>query len=919
MSTPVPSRRLHPARASGSFPFRRTPLASIVTVLVLLASAPAHAADSRSVAELEAEIARLQQEIAAKSRSGASAVTPKTTTGEPEVSESAKTLDTVVVRSRHRLERLKDVPISVAVVTGSELTREATADLEGVTKRIANFAWNPGNARTSSLSIRGLGKQAQTDAMDPSVGLNVDGIAYGYNPLSSFDLFDVDTVEVLRGPQGTLFGRNANLGVLKITNKRPTFNPEAEYSVGFGQGQRLTAQGAVGGAIVDDVLAWRGSFRVDRGAGYVKNAEKGYLESTFGNSDRVAGRVQFLLTPNADFNARLSLEMTPTTGEAFNGKTIYTPTPLTYANGSPNNLNSDASTRLGRRWFGQLPGYTYAGSYLYGGGRRNTVNLDHQTPTYTDTKGGLLEMNWNVAEHTLTSLTAYKDFRFQVRNDEGTPFDITKRGGGHVDKFSQFSQELRIASKLGGFVDYQGGLHFQSISNRYDSNAGFGSDAGAWFANASQYNQLDASGTGRDLMQNALNELVVSPLQKIESKSLAVFGQANWHLSEPLTVTTGVRLTREDRRNTTSRLIVQEGYGAGLNPVSVNGVQLGGFNSNATTGALLAGNSAAQQTLADLTASRYFGVSSYSALSANQLREIANAKALRRSNIGVLWNETQAESIKKVHPTLLLSPRYKVNENLTTYFSAQYGEKAGIAQLTNGEYNNAKPERTASLEVGFKSSLLNQSLVLNANLYHMKIRDYQQAVQVFDKYNTDLNPANGDQYTSATGNVPKVKAQGLELDATYSGWRNLLVRFSGAYNDARYEEFTNAAKPVELNYLADKYLDMSGKTLPGASKFTFSVGAEYRKQVFGDKEFHTSFNTYYASKFNSDNTLSSYGWVDGTAKTDIAIGLGKADKSFDVNLIVKNAFNDTTPQARTWNSYVPSAPRWVGVVFTGKL
>lgn len=917
MSTHVPSRRPHPASASDSFPFRRAPLAGIVTALAMLASASVQAADSRSVAELEAEIARLQQEIAAKARTGAGS--PQAPAAEPAVTEGAKALDTVVVRSRHRLERLKDVPISVAVVTGAELTREATADLDGVTKRISNFAWNPGNARTSSLSIRGLGKQSQTDAMDPSVGLNVDGIAYGYNPLSSFDLFDVDTVEVLRGPQGTLFGRNANLGVLKITNKRPTFNPEAEYSVGFGQGQRLTAQGAVGGAIVDDVLAWRGSFRVDRGAGYVKNVEKGYLESTFGNSDRVAGRVQFLLTPNADFNARLSLEMTPTTGEAFNGKTIYTPTPLTYADGSPNNLNSDASTRLGRRWFGQLPGYTYAGSYLYGGGSRNTVNLDHQTPTYTDTKGGLLEMNWNVTDHTLTSLTAYKDFRFQVRNDEGTPFDITKRGGGHVDKFSQFSQELRIASKVGGLVDYQGGLHFQSISNRYDSNAGFGSDAGAWFASASQYNLLDASGTGRYLMENALNELVVSPLQKIESKSLAVFGQANWHVTEPLTITTGARLTREDRRNTTSRLIIQDGYGASLNPVSINGVQLGGFNSNATTGALLAGNSAAQLALADLTASRYFGVASYSALSADQQRLIANAKALRRSNIGVLWNETEAESIKKVHPTLLLSPSYKVNEDLTTYFSAQYGEKAGIAQITNGEQNNARPERTSSLEVGFKSTLLNKSLVLNANLYHTKIRDYQQAVQVFDKYNTELNPANGDQYTSATGNVPKVKAQGLELDASYSGLRNVLVRFSGAYNDARYEDYPNAAKPVELNNLTAKYLDMSGKTLPGASKFSFSLGAEYRKQVLGDKEFHTSFNTYYASKFNSDNNLSSYGWIDGTARTDIAIGLGKADKTFDVNLIVKNAFNDTTPLARTWNTYVPAAPRWVGVVFTGKL
>lgn len=918
MHPSVHTRRQRQTHQRESFPFRRAPIAAVIAAISVFSTFSAQAADSRSATEIEAEIARLQQELAAKRAATAGGQAAATTEAAPSEKAGGQALETIVVRGRHRLEKLQDVPVSVAVVSGAELAREGASDLDAVTRRIANFSWNPGNARTSSLSIRGIGKQSQTDAMDPSVGFNVDGVAYGYNPLSSFDLFDVDSVEVLRGPQGTLFGRNANLGILRINNKRPTFTPDSNYSLTIGEGQRVIAEGAFGGAIQDDVLAWRGSFRADRGAGYVKNVEKGYLESTFGNHDRIAGRLQFLLTPSADFNARLSLEVAPTTGEAFNGKTIYTPTPTTYANGAPTNLNSDASTRLARRWFNQLPGYSYANSYLYGGGGNN-VNLDHQTPTYTDTKGGALDLNWTIGDHTLTSITAYKDFRFQVRNDDGTPFDISKRGGGHVDKFSQFSQELRIASKPGGFVDYQGGLHFQSTSNRYDSNAGFGSDAGAWFASASQYSNLDANGAGRYLLENALNELQVSPLQKIENKSTAIFGQANWHLSEPLTITTGARLTREDRRNSTSRLIIQNGYGAELNPVSVGNVGLGGFDSNATTGVLAAGNTAAQLALADYTANKYFGVASYSALSDAQRRQIAAAKAIRKSNIGVLWNEVAAESVKKTQPTLLFSPQYKINDDLSTYFSVQYGEKAGIAQITNGYNNPVKPERTSSLEAGFKSTLLNKTLVFNANFYYMKIRDYQQAVQVYDEYTTVTTADGNRYYTSATGNVPKVKAQGVEVDAAYSGIRNVTLRFSGAYNDARYEEFPNAAKPVELGNLSGPYMDMSGKTLPGASKFSFSLGGEYRKPVLGDKQFHASFNTYYFSKFNSDTTLSSYGWVDGTAITDLAVGLGKSDRGFDVSLLVKNAFNDTTPQARTWNTYVPAAPRWIGVVFSGKL
>ncbi|CAL94964.1 TonB-dependent receptor [Azoarcus olearius] len=920
--------RKHPPapRPSNPTPFRLSPLAALIAGMAIAGSAPLHAADTRSVAELQAEIARLQQELAAKTAAeGGTAAAPAAApaASSPAADGSPQALDTVVVRSRHRLERLQDVPVSVAVVTGAELEREGASDLDAIAKRVGNFSWNPGNARTSSLSIRGLGKQSQTDAMDPSVGINVDNVAYSYNPLSSFDLFDVDSVEVLRGPQGTLFGKNANLGVLKITNKRPSFNPEADYSLTFGEEQRFIARGAVGGGVVDGLLAWRGAFQFDRGQGYVKNVEKGYLESTFGNHDRAAGRVQFLLTPGPDFDARLSIEMAPTTGEAFNGKTVYTPTPTRYADGSVNTLSSDASTRLARRWFRQLSSYDYQRDYLYGG---NTVNLDHQTPTYTDTKGISAELNWRVAGHTLTSITAYKDFRFQVRNDEGTPFDITKRGGGHVDKFEQISQEFRLTSELGGFVDYQTGVLLLKSSNRYDSNAGFGSDAGAWFASNSQYNTLDANSNGRYLLENSLNELQVSPLQKIETQSAAIFGQANWHLTEPLTLTTGLRFTHEDRDNRTSRLIINEGYGAELNPVAVNGVQLGGFSSNNTTGELSGTNSTAQLNVADFVANKYFGTAitatpgqAYASLTAAQKRQVAAAKAIRRTNIGVLWAETKAKGFRETQPTLLLSPSYKVNENLTTYFSAQYGEKAGIAQITNGYSNPVKPEKTTSFELGFKSTLLDRTLVLNANIFRTNIRDYQQAVQVYDEYTTNLNNDGTTYYTSATGNVPKVRVNGVEIDATYSGIRYTTLRFSGAYNDAVYKSFPNAGKAAEVNNIAAPYVDLSGKNLPGAAKYTFSVGAEYRRPVLGDKEFHTSFNTYYTSKFNSDNTLSSYGWIDAHSTTDFSIGLGRRDKSYDVTLLVKNLFDDDTPLAKTWNTYVPAPPRWVGIVFSGKL
>jgi hypothetical protein len=146
------------------------------------------------------------------------------------------------------------------------------------------------------------------------------------------------------------------------------------------------------------------------------------------------------------------------------------------------------------------------------------------------------------------------------------------------------------------------------------------------------------------------------------------------------------------------------------------------------------------------------------------------------------------------------------------------------------------------------------------------------------------------------------------------------LRFSGAYNKAIYKDFKNSAQPVENAWDgAPPYQDVSGQTVAGAPKFTFNIGADYRVPVFTDKIFHTSFNTAYTSKYNSDNSLSTYGWIPANSITDFSIGLGTRNQSYDVSLLVKNLFDNDTPLSQTWNSYTPAVARWIGVVFTGKL
>jgi iron complex outermembrane receptor protein len=381
-------------------------------------------------------------------------------------------------------------------------------------------------------------------------------------------------------------------------------------------------------------------------------------------------------------------------------------------------------------------------------------------------------------------------------------------------------------------------------------------------------------------------------------------------------------------RTEDTKFVSADGAGAALNPVAVRGVPLAGFNSG--TSGVLGTNSAAQLRLADAVANRYFGIAAganpgdayNNGLTAAQKAQVAAAKALRASQIGALISGVSSDYSDTLR-TAVLSPSYKFSDDLSTYTSWQYGEKAGSALNVNGRPANVRPEKTNAYELGLKGAFLNKALILNTDLFWMNIRDYQSSVRVVDEFTTETNIANGQAnplaYVTAQGNVPKVRARGWEFDGAYSGIRDINIRFSGAYNDARYVDFKQAAKPDELLYLPANFVDQSGMTLPGVAKWTGNIGAEYRRKAFGDKLFHASFNTAFTSRYNNTDTLSSYGVLPGHSLTDASIGIGTGKGSIDVTLVVKNLFDNRSHEPG-WVSYAPDPyPRWFGLVLSGKL
>jgi len=916
--------------------------------------------DPRSASDIRAEIDRLndllrqREQSAAISHASAANVAAPVLAGTDAAAAAdpgaASSLDEVEVTASKEttraaaLARLQDVPLSVSVVSGADLVREDAFDIGAILKRSADVNWNQGNQRTSSISLRGIGYITQNEAQLPSVGVTVDGVPYAFNPMtSSYNFIDLADVETTRGPQGTLGGLNNTLGTIAVNGQAPSFTPDSEWLLTIGERQTIIGQYAAGGTVIDGLLAFRASFGLEKGYGDIRNVY--VTDQTYQNTDRTTGRLQFLLTPTTNFSAKLSVNLTPDAGEYSNNRTFNLPTPEFYANGAVVAQNAagkgvlTATQVLGRSWFTQDPNYSYQNDYLYGGAGGNAVDIDGGYPVVTGGYGSSLKLDWKLGGLDLSSLSAIQYYHFDARNDEGTPFAVSTTGGVYDNPYEQISQEFKVQSSIGNFANYTAGLFAMRTRTNYSSLSNWLQDAGAYYANVPEYKSLDADGDGRYLLENSLNATWKDIYQDIRNKTAALYGNITFHVTNAFNVEGGARGTYSNRRNDSFSLLTDEGNGSALNPVAVTTaagtLALGGYAINPATFALThpgaivpvaqavggvryAAGSLTQQQLANFVAQQYFNTS-YANLTAGQLQQLAYAQKLRASQVGNLWNDVSAQTYNTITPTIFFSPSYKFNDQATGYVSYQHGEKAGVSQIVNGESLLVPTERTDAYELGLKSNTLHGTLVANADLYWMNIRNYQQVALVYDPYTTALNNNGTTAYVSATGSAPWVISRGAELDVAYQGVRNLTIRFSGAWVDAFYKSFPTGGKSPDLGYLTTPYVSYNGKVLPGAAKFSADLGADYRLPVFGNKVVQFSFDTLYRSTSNLDTTLSAYSWVPGNSITDASLGFGRDDDKFTVSLVVKNLTNNDVPVTQTWNSYEPAFARWYGLQVNGRL
>jgi iron complex outermembrane recepter protein len=361
---------------------------------------------------------------------------------------SGTTVGEIIVTARHREESLQRVPINISVVSGAQASAKNLNDIQDLSSQIPSVDFRTGASnKDQTVFVRGIGTISTSPGVEPSVSMVVDGVVMARPGQATVDLSDLDHVEVLNGPQGTLFGKNASAGVVNVVTKNPTNTQTGFIDAGYYEGDEYRLAGGVSGPIAGDQL--KGLVTLFSGA-YQGNVDNVYLHDKVNGYIDNGERAKFVYTPNNDLTLTLgadythSLETNPTGVWASTSRIAYPTNAVTN--------NPGQATLLGTE------GVTASGD-------NKTIAADIKS-TAEDKNGGVsLQADWKLGGgYTLTSITAFRDWRNVQLQDYDQMSVATStypaiEDIGHLH-FDQTSEELRIASPKGGFIDYVAGLYY---------------------------------------------------------------------------------------------------------------------------------------------------------------------------------------------------------------------------------------------------------------------------------------------------------------------------------------------------------------------------------------------------------------------------------------------------------------------------
>jgi iron complex outermembrane receptor protein len=734
-------------------------------------------------------------------------------------------LEEILVTATRRAEQtdVQVTPVAVTAISDRDFAELFSVDIGDTARLVPNFS----AAQITGFNAAGFAIRAasQTDILvywEPPVGVLVDDFVVPHMQTQLLEPYDIEQVEVLRGPQGTLFGKNTTAGVISVRTKRPHYDGvDFDASLRAGNYGRFEARGALNLPIIDDKLAFRLAAMSQESDGYYKNGKSSQGVAGFappfdfgdfegdgrdlGGDDAISARAKLLWTPTDDLSILLQYEYLRDDGD----------TPPAINETDPNSPQFFNFVNLSGVTPGQSSTLDQAGVTFYdtinegpNAGQSTGLNLSggHQI----DIDGFYMNIDWRIGNFDLVSVTGYREqtsrlpstYTGEVGNlNLNSIFDATRD-----DDRETFQQEIRLASAFQGNFNFVTGLFYQTDETQFQVLQYLGI--------------VEQFGTAIPDVLDDNNPVIIPNSQEMESTGL--FFDANYQFAETWEIAGGIRYTSEEKD-----FIARPSL-----PIALYGRTPGDY---------------------------YFD--------ANDLGTFPCDPA------GV---PCEFDSASWDEPTYRLLVSNQFSDDLFGYASFSHGFKSGgysdqtgSAPLTDPGGNllpasarRYEPEEADSFEVGLKWNFWENRARLNTALFFVEYSDMQRAAIV----------TQGVLQETIVFNAAEVPAWGLELEGSLLFTDNLSGRFNFGYIDAEYDSFE-----LDLDLDGTPDLDLSGRDVTRTPEIQMGADLTYDTELGSAGRLRAQASVYYqdenifyyaaepalpdgGSQF--DTTIDSYTTVD---------------------------------------------------------
>ncbi|SEK28066.1 iron complex outermembrane recepter protein [Sphingomonas palmae] len=781
----------------------------------------------------------------------------------------------IVVTARRRSETVQQVPIAISVIGGQSLADTGAYNVNRLTQLQPSLQFYSTNPRNSAANIRGLGAPfgLTNDGIEQGVGIYVDQVYYSRIASATFDFTDTERIEILRGPQGTLYGKNTTAGAINITTRKPSFTPEARVELTAGNYDFVQAKASASGPLVDDKLAVRLSASVTRRDGTIDNVRTGVRANAQDNKS-LRGQLYWHATDTLDLT--LSADYNQQDPDCC--AQYY--------------VRVGATQRPVARQYEAL-----AAAFGYHPPSRDAfdrvTDLDTPLRAQQELGGVSLVGELDLGAASLTSVSAWRKWDWKPSNDRdfiGLPITTVSANPSQQE---QVSQELRVASNGRREVDYVAGLFYFHQTIDTQGLQVQGSAASRWLLNP------PAGGCTPTSTANACNPAVLNGLTSrntigFSNTSAAAFGKLTWHVTDRLSLAPGLRVNYDKKKGDYLSLVTT-GSGATLDC------------------------SAAAQGLSSVTRDRC-GVLAPQRYQPdfddwNVSGDVTLAYDLSADNH---FYATYARSYKS--GGINLSGLPLGGDNLPLLATA-----------------TVKPETVNHYELGLKNQFLDRRATVNVAAFWTDIFDYQATVtnsqlSVLRGYlaNAGHVRTRGVEIDSAFRPTSRLNVYGnaAYTDAKYQRFTDAPCppELSGgtALPIVNGQIIgTPAAAGTPGNSLP--FCNVSGQRIPGVSKWAFSYGAEYGVPTnFGGNEgnVYLGYDGSYRSNFSSNPSESIYTRVDGYSISNVRVGYREGSRlnifGWVRNVFDQDYFELLATQSGNTGLVVgqPGDPRTYGVTFS---